>query len=338
MKKSEKADSADSIDILMATYNGEKFLIDQLDSIMNQSHKNFHLIIADDHSTDSTQSILKSYAQKDNRIHLIFHEKNIGVIKNFEYLLSCSTASYFMFCDQDDIWHKDKVSDSLHKIKKTNSDLIYTDLQVVDENLILLNPSFWELEKIKPINKSIWKLSLSQNIITGCTIIARNSLKKNVLPFPKEIYMHDWWISFVASMIGKVDYINKPLVYYRQHENNTIGARRNESVEGMKGSFKRDYLKFIENRMLYYSRSIEVLSACYEKLSYTNPYLKSELDSISKVIDSHSYFRKIRFFSFRKVLYKLEFSSQGISRNLWWTLYNNAPLFAFIIKRSREKP
>ena len=133
----------EKIDVLLATYNGEKYLREQLDSILNQTYTNFNLIISDDCSTDGTVKILEEYEKKDSRITGVFvHQKNQGVVKNIEYLLSLVQSDYYMLADQDDVWLPEKIEMSLKKIKETDSDLVFGDLEVVDEKLNTIYPSF----------------------------------------------------------------------------------------------------------------------------------------------------------------------------------------------------
>ena len=106
----------EKIDILMATYNGEKYLEEQIESILNQTYSNFRLIISDDCSTDRTCAILKEYAQKDNRIELYFQEKNLGYVKNFEFLLGKVESELYMLSDQDDYWFPEKVEKTYNKL------------------------------------------------------------------------------------------------------------------------------------------------------------------------------------------------------------------------------
>ncbi len=144
------------IDILMATYNGERFLREQIDSILEQSFSDFRLLISDDLSKDNTREILNEYVKKDRRVIVFLQNKNLGTVQNFEFLMQKVESKYFMFSDQDDIWQKDKIEKSLEKIEETKSDLVYTNLQVVDQNLNVVNPSYWKLKgfekKIKKYN------------------------------------------------------------------------------------------------------------------------------------------------------------------------------------------
>ena len=139
----------EKVDILLATYNGEKYLQEQLDSILSQTYKEFYLFVSDDCSQDSTVKILEEYAKKDNRIIVFKQEKNIGVIANFEFLLSKVESKYFMFSDQDDIWNEDKIEKSLNKLRETDSNIVFTDLMVVDDKLNTLSKSYWKLKGLK---------------------------------------------------------------------------------------------------------------------------------------------------------------------------------------------
>ena len=138
----------EKIDILLATYNGEKFVKEQIESILNQTYENFNLIISDDASTDNTLNILEEYEKKDTRIKVFKKEKNKGLIDNFEFLLKNVTSDYFMFSDQDDIWKKDKIEKSINKLKEESLGLVYTDLEIVDEKLNVIYPSYWKYKQI----------------------------------------------------------------------------------------------------------------------------------------------------------------------------------------------
>ena len=132
----------EQIDILMATYNGEKYLKEQIESILQQTYTNFKLIISDDCSKDNTREILEQYAQKDSRIEIHFQQQNLGYVKNFEFLLTKVENDIYMLSVQDDVWLPTKVEKTYNKMKEADADLVFTDLEVVDENLQTLYPSF----------------------------------------------------------------------------------------------------------------------------------------------------------------------------------------------------
>lgn len=221
----------EKIDILLATYNGEKYLKAQIDSILNQTYKNIRLIISDDCSKDSTREILKEYEQKDKRIKVFYQEKNLGYIKNFEFLLKQVENDIYMLSDQDDVWLPEKVEKYHEVLKQQNADLVFGDLEVVDEELNNIYPSFNDFmlltRKIKKYIDS-YKLNYLYNCVTGCTIMSRKKWINTLLPFPsKTKYVaHDHWISLIISLNGKLIYIPEKYIKYRQHSNNEIGTNK----------------------------------------------------------------------------------------------------------------
>lgn len=219
----------EKIDILLATYNGEKFLNEQLDSILNQTYSNFNLYISDDCSKDNTKEILKEYEKKDARIKLFFQEKNLGYIGNFEFLLKQVESKYYMLSDQDDVWLKEKIEKSFNKLINSNSDLVYTDLEIVDQNLKMIYPSMWKNLKIeKKVKYDDIRSQYLYNCATGCTIISKSEYIKYMLPFPKKsVYMpHDYWIALVVALKGKIAHLDEKTIKYRQHGNNQIGTEK----------------------------------------------------------------------------------------------------------------
>ena len=168
-----------TIDILMATYNGEKYLAEQIDSILNQTYKNIRLIISDDASKDGTRKILKEYEEKDERIKVFYQEKNLGYVKNFEFLLKQVQSEIFMLSDQDDVWLPEKVEKSYQTLQGQNADLAFGDLEVVDQNLNTMYPSFNDFMKLsRKIKKYInsYKVNYLYCCVTGCTVILRKKL------------------------------------------------------------------------------------------------------------------------------------------------------------------
>lgn len=236
----------EQIDVLMATYNGEKYLKEQIDSILNQTYSNIRLIVSDDCSTDGTRDLLKEYEKNNDKIKVYYQEKNLGYVKNFEFLLKKVENEIYMMSDQDDVWLPTKIEHTYKRLKETNADLVFTDLEIVDENLNTLYPSFNDYMKLtRKIKKTInsKELVYLYNCVTGCTLMAKKEKIKEVLPIPTNSnhIFHDHWIALVTSMSGKIEYLPEKTIKYRQHENNQIGAKHSinkyKSVEEIRNHF-----------------------------------------------------------------------------------------------------
>ena len=218
------------VDILLATYNGEKYIKEQVESILNQTYENIQIIISDDCSTDNTRQVLKEY-ENNEKIKVFYQEKNLGYVKNFEFLLKQVKSNLYMLSDQDDVWKKEKVEKSVEKIESEKLDLVFGDLEVVDENLNTLYKSYNRymhlIHKIKKYQKD-YRLQYLYNCMTGCTIISRKNWIDKVLPFPTDSkYMiHDYWLGLVIALNGKVGYIEEPYILYRQHGKNQVGSKK----------------------------------------------------------------------------------------------------------------
>ncbi|MBR3152595.1 MAG: glycosyltransferase family 2 protein [Clostridia bacterium] len=219
----------EKIDILLATYNGEKYLREQLDSILNQTYGEFNLIISDDCSNDNTRKILEEYELLDSRIKVYYQEKNLGYVKNFEFLLNKVESELYMLSDQDDVWIPEKIEETYNYLVSEKAELVFTDLTVVDENLNVMYQSFNDLMKYskKAIKYDDYRLQFLYNCVTGCTLMTKKKYLVDILPIPNEseYVIHDFWIPLITSFNGKIKYLNKPLIKYRQHGNNQVGAK-----------------------------------------------------------------------------------------------------------------
>lgn len=220
------------VDILMATYNGEKHIAEQLDSILAQSYTNWQVIIQDDCSKDSTVDIINSYIEKyPQKFVLHKNASNTGTAGlNFLSLVQKSESDYIMFCDQDDVWKPDKIYITLKKmleledIHPRKPILVHTDLEVVDSNLLPISPSIFKLQHLHSEDTAINRL-LVQNNITGCTMMINKSLRKALAHYPSNIVVHDWWIAVVASVFGEIGFVEQSTISYRQHPGNFCGAQ-----------------------------------------------------------------------------------------------------------------
>ena len=218
------------VDILVATYNGEKYIKEQIESILNQTYQNIQIIISDDCSKDRTREILKEY-EKNEKIKVFYQEKNLGYVKNFEFLLNKVENELYMLCDQDDVWKKEKVEKTVEKLQKENLDLVFGDLEVVDENLNTIKKSYNDYMHLsRKIEKhlSSYKLQYIYNCMTGCTILSKKEFLPQVLPFPtnSKYMIHDYWLGLIIALNGKVGYLKEPYILYRQHGNNQVGISK----------------------------------------------------------------------------------------------------------------
>lgn len=229
------------VDILLATYNGEEYLEKQINSIINQDYSHWTLMIRDDGSSDATIDIISRYMDSyPDKIVLITDHNRLGARGSFSKLLALSTSEYVMFCDQDDIWLSHKIRITLEKMLELEQDdldrplLVHSDLIVVGKNEEIIASSFWSYQHLNPYQNSLNDL-LIQNIVTGCTIMINENLKKLAVDIPDDAIMHDWWLALIASLGHGVFHIDQPTMMYRQHGSNSIGAQR----YGMLSYFKK---------------------------------------------------------------------------------------------------
>lgn len=225
------------IAILLATYNGELYLAQQLDSIINQTNKDWVLYIRDDGSIDSTVEILKEYEQKNFNITILNDSiKNRGAMNSFIWLMENVSSEYYMFCDQDDVWLPNKIEVSyfeLLKIENGNTlipSLVFTDLFIVDESLNVISDSMWEYTHLKRVHDS--KYLLISPFVTGCTMLFNNSGKLGALKYKNHALMHDSLLA-LSTLVnrGEIKGVPYSLIYYRQHGNNTLGTSKfNNSI------------------------------------------------------------------------------------------------------------
>ncbi|MBR3055311.1 MAG: glycosyltransferase family 2 protein [Streptococcus sp.] len=215
------------VNIVLSTYNGAKFLSEQIDSIQAQTFTDWQLLIRDDDSTDKTLDIIAAYTVKDERIRLINegNRKNLGVIKSFYKLIKDDVADYYFFCDQDDVWLPEKLAIMLAEATKHDANeslMVYMDLSVVDENLKVINPSMVSSQS-HHANTSLLA-ELTENTVTGGVAMINHALVKRWSSSDSMI-MHDWYLALLATATGKLVYIDKPGELYRQHDHNVLGAR-----------------------------------------------------------------------------------------------------------------
>lgn len=214
------------VSVCLATYNGEKYIIDQLNSIRNQLSEMDEIIVSDDKSSDSTLEVIREL--NDSRIKIYINEGESGYTRNFENALNKASGDYIFLSDQDDIWQDGKVTKTLEELQ--SSDLVICDAKIVDDNLKVLNDSNFSFRNTKTgfINTFIKIRYL------GCCMAFKKNLLKAALPFPKyqKLLPHDSWISIIGEGLFNVSLLKDPLVLYRRHSFNasTGGEKTTNSI------------------------------------------------------------------------------------------------------------
>lgn len=221
------------ISIAMATYNGEKFIREQLDSILTQTITDWELIVCDDVSTDSTTAILEEYAQKDVRIKIYQNKFNLGFKRNFEKAIDLCTGEYIALCDQDDIWYPKHLEILLNQIN--NYSLSIGNSDIVDKNNVFLNKRMSDTDQIQFIPEDYRKLLYRElfyaNPFQGASMLLKRDFAQKCIPIPEEVKYHDAWISICACVDQGLVYTYEPITRYRQHEENiTINSNRKNGI------------------------------------------------------------------------------------------------------------
>lgn len=271
----------------MSTYNGEKYIKEQLDSIRAQDYPELSLLIRDDGSTDTTVEVVQDYilANKDMDISLIKGE-NLGVLDGFMSLvdLSDDACDYYAFADQDDVWFKDKISRGIAALEADDEALIYAGSYLpVDENLKEI--PFKDYEKRPDFFNSI-----VENIAIGCTIVFNHRMKNLTAGVDiRSACIHDWWFYILATAVGRIVFDKEPSLYYRQHSGNAIGSK-DSIYKKWKTRFRRlnDWSKeiFIHCELLleHYKENMspEKIQVLEELLSYKKLNIFGRLAYIHK--------------------------------------------------------
>ena len=323
------------IEILLATYNGERFLPEQIESITSQSFKDYNILASDDNSSDCTFEILRSYESVLGEKIRVVQSNTHSAKENFYNLLDMADAEYIALCDQDDFWESDKLEKSLKAIQrlekrygKETPILVHSDLEIVDENLNSQNKKMSELTGIseaikyaKKESKYLYTISteksfsryLVENNITGNTVIINKALL-DIYKRPEVSFMHDWWLGLIAFTFGKVGYLNEYLVKYRQHESNELGAKNPLELRNIK---KRNKQKIRENYDCMFAQVEEFLRLYKDELGksrsadtyfarkYLNAFanMKSK-NRVSKIRDilKYSFFKSSKILTIGEML------------------------------------
>lgn len=262
------------VQILMAVYNGEEYLCEQVDSLLSQTFGDWELLVSDDASSDGSLAILQEYARRDERIHVVLEGEHYGSAKrHFMALLRLADAPYVMTCDQDDVWDPDKIEVTLRAMRDAEEGkgerplLVCTDLRVVDGALREISPSFLAYSGMDASTPSFGYF-LASCLVTGCTMMVNRHLL-GLLQRPardESVIMHDWWASLIAAAFGEVIHLDRATIAYRQHGDNSVGADRftvsralaaledkratERAAIAQAGEFRRVFAKDLDERRL----------------------------------------------------------------------------------------
>lgn len=300
-----------TVEILLATYQSEAYLREQIDSILNQTDTNWQLLVHDGGSTDSTLDIVRSYEQKyPHKIHLL-GSCRASACRNFSQLLEAATAELIMLCDHDDVWLPEKIaltrSKFIEKINQYGPDtplLVFSDLTIVDRNLKMIFPSLMDYSNLSPKRLELQHL-LVQNVPHGNTMMINSALCRLVHPIPMKAVMHDNWISLTAAAFGKIAYLDRTTLLYRQHECNIFGA----SCYSIPSLIKKIY-DGRKKLMLRWNLNVRQAQAFLEcNKNRLDPKQIQMLELFSDI--KHAGFLKRRY-----ILYRYGIWKTGIMRNI----------------------
>jgi glycosyltransferase involved in cell wall biosynthesis len=266
--------SSPLVSVVMATYNGERFIEAQIKSILSQTYRNLEIIVVDDGSTDHTYTILETYAAKDKRIKLFRNDANLGYVKNFEKGLSLAGGSYVAPSDHDDIWFPEKIATLVSVIGEAT--IVYADSVLIDEADNQMGKKLSDIKRLTDFNDCL--SFLVGNSAAGHAMLIKTALIKDAIPFAPMI-PHDHWLGFVATLYNGIKFIDTPLVYYRQHNSSVFGAVKvndtNSQVKTVRKKKDKNLAAIRERVTLMYEKCPESMQEEKEVLRRCKKYYQS---------------------------------------------------------------
>lgn len=241
------------ISVAMCTYNGAKFLPEQLKSIADQTVSVDELVVCDDRSKDDTVEIIRTFAATSRfpvRIHV--NEQNLGSTRNFEKCLSLCEGEIIILSDQDDRWRKDKVQKQVAFLNaRPDVDAVFSDAEIIDDDSLSTGKTIWQEIEFDKARRQIWQdgkpyeILFNGFVVTGATLAIRKSCLERMMPFPTHVpdLIHDAWIAMVLSLENKIEFITDPLIFYRIHSSQQVGFGNKVEKVYLKDRFKRDRRK-----------------------------------------------------------------------------------------------
>lgn len=281
----------DKVQILLSTWNGERWLPELLNSLLKQTYQSWQLIIRDDGSSDNTLKILTKWQEfYPEKISILKDKQHIGSKHSFSRLVEQSTAHYLMFCDQDDVWKNNKIDLQMMRMReqeqyygKATPVLIHSDLEVVDRDLITKHSSFWRLRRFKL--KQSKQQYLVQNVVTGSTSLFNRVAADLAFPLSNKAMEHDRWLALCVAWFGVVNAVDLPLVKYRQHNKNQIGAFvTNISVRNSAMAWSRQAEYFLDCFKQHINKKEQQHIKSLARLYKENNWLQRRMILINKKI------------------------------------------------------
>lgn len=236
------------ISIALCTYNGGRFLREQLESFLLQTRRPNELIVGDDRSTDNTISIIDEFAASaEFPVHVEVNDRNLGSTKNFEKTIQRCSGDLIFLADQDDVWLPEKIEKAAAEFSKSeNVGLVFTNAELVDEKLQPLSERLWDYtfparRRATADRRNFYKTLLDGNVVTGATAAFRGSFVKDIVPFPSRVesFIHDAWIALSISVNADIVFLDEALMLYRQHAGQQLGVNWEESSGSMRERFTR---------------------------------------------------------------------------------------------------
>lgn len=281
------------VSIVLATYNGEAFLAQQLNSLFKQTYANIEIIATDDGSTDNTINILREYAARHSNMKVVENEVNLGFIKNFEKGCNVSVGDFIAFCDQDDTWDLDKIKQLVEAIGEYP--LIYSDSLVCDYNLQPTGKKISDVTVCKNFDSCLQYAVFAR--IYGHALLFKRSLFESATPF-LDVIPHDWWLAYNATLHGGVRFLPKTLVNYRQHSSNLFGI---VGGKGKKNKQHKTQLKRQENEKARI-RMRKFYDLCPNHLEKEKQVLYNLVKSYESFSLVNNFRRMFIFFRYHKLL------------------------------------
>lgn len=286
-----------NISVAMTTYNGERFLNKQIDSILTQTLMPDEIIICDDGSSDGTKNILESYqSMHSDLIKVYYNETNLGYIKNFEKAISLTKGDFIALSDQDDLWVPNRLISLFTEINE--SLLVYSDSKIINSNDLIVSHNFIaDCDKFPTY--SFMDLFLRKGIVQGSSILFSRTLYEKAIPFP-DIIPHDVWLITIAKNYNRISFSKNTFLYYRMHDKNVIGKKTDKVTIK---TYAKEFVYFFKKRSVFY-RYLKVKSDFFLNRSFITDIHRNQLTELNNIVTKIICPKKIFQFDILRSLWK----------------------------------